>query len=138
MKSFHNMLIIFFSCGLNISYLSHIFIRVDHISKKCAKHYSKLFIPFLDIRIDTKKIYSSIRVDLGVPQAAFPFSLSLRGEFHQNLDFLFSPSRSIFLNMFQKKTLFLTSRRFFRHPYQHDYVYYLSLLTSVIADICHC
>ena len=28
--------------------------RVDHISKKCAKQVSKLFIPFLDIRIDTK------------------------------------------------------------------------------------
>ena len=51
--------------------------RVDHISKKCAKQFSKLFIPFLDIRIDTKKMYSSIGDDLGVPQAAFLF----RGNF---------------------------------------------------------
>ena len=53
--------------------------RVDHISKKCAKQYSKLFIPFLDMRIDTKKNCSSIRDELGVPQAPFSFSCGLRG-----------------------------------------------------------
>ena len=42
-------------------------------SKKCVNQYSKLFIPFLDMRIDTKQICSSIRDELGVPKAPFSF-----------------------------------------------------------------
>ena len=67
----------------------HLYTRVDHISQKFVKQYSKLFIPFLDMRIDTKENCSSIRDELGVAQAPFSFSCGLRGEFHQNIDFTF-------------------------------------------------
>ena len=49
-------------------------IRVDHISKSVSNVDSKLFIPFQYIRIYTKKIFSHIGTDLGVPQEGSNFT----------------------------------------------------------------
>ena len=53
-------------------------VREDDISQKCVKQYSKMFISFLDMRVDTKTNFSSIRDELGVPQAPYPFRNNLR------------------------------------------------------------
>ena len=52
-------------------------IRVDHISKSVSNVDSKLFIPFQYIRIYTKKIFSHIGTDLGVPQGGSNFTKGL-------------------------------------------------------------
>ena len=51
--------------------------RVDHISKSFSNVDSKLFIPFQYIRIYTKKNFSHIEADLGVPQGGSNFTKGL-------------------------------------------------------------
>ena len=51
--------------------------RVDHISKSVSNVDSKLFIPFQYIRIYTKKNFSHIEADLGVPQGGSNFTKGL-------------------------------------------------------------
>ena len=51
--------------------------RVDHISKSVSNIDSKLFILFLYMRIHTKKNFSHIGTDLGVPQGGSNFTKGL-------------------------------------------------------------
>ena len=60
-----------------LKHTSNKYIRVDHISKSVSNVDSKLFIPFQYIRIYTKKIFSHIGTDLGVPQGGSNFTKGL-------------------------------------------------------------
>ena len=56
--------------------------RVDHIFKKCFIIISTPLIPLQYIRRDTKKNFSSIGEDLGVPQAPSFFKGSHQSKMH--------------------------------------------------------
>ena len=71
------LLIITQKTEFNAADTADAYTRVDHISKSVSNVDSKLFIPFQYIRIYTKKIFSHIGTDLGVPQGGSNFTKGL-------------------------------------------------------------
>ena len=98
--------------------------RVVHIYMKCVKKYSKLFIPFLEMMID-KKNWLNQRW-FRVLQVAFPFRKGLSGEFFQNLNFLFQPSRNFFWICFRKNQSWHPDTSLCTH------------INMILSIICHC